>query len=93
MALGEWRAKAKCLDAHDLDHKDFLTYGGRGHTVVSEGLMAYCHVCPVWKECIDYALETDSQYGVWGGVIFTPNRKKMRRKIEVEYIRRNERLR
>lgn len=27
-----------------------------------------CLGCPVTAECLEYALETDSRFGVWGGI-------------------------
>ena len=26
-----------------------------------------CHVCPVKRQCLEYALQTDERYGIWGG--------------------------
>lgn len=31
---------------------------------------ALCAVCPVQLACLEYALEEDAEWGVWGGVIF-----------------------
>jgi WhiB family redox-sensing transcriptional regulator len=28
---------------------------------------AVCEVCPVWRECMEYALRTDPAHGVWAG--------------------------
>ena len=33
-----------------------------------------CHGCPVQAECLNQALETDSRYGVWGGINETDRR-------------------
>ena len=30
-------------------------------------LRAICGQCPIWKECLTYAMENE-QYGVWGGM-------------------------
>ena len=100
MALAEWKKEAKCFDAAHLDGQDFITFGfegkGRQAPTEIEKLRKICRTCTVWKECIDFALEKDAQYGMWGGVIFTRPRNRgrpeMRRKIEFEYICRNERL-
>ena len=39
---------------------------------------AICARCPVRVECLEFALETNSEYGIWGGVTET-ERKRMRR--------------
>ena len=28
---------------------------------------AICGRCPVWKKCLDYAIETPIDFGIWGG--------------------------
>ena len=28
---------------------------------------AVCDRCPVWKKCLDYAIETPVDFGIWGG--------------------------
>ncbi len=30
--------------------------------------LAICATCPVQTECLEYALEADVRYGVWGGM-------------------------
>lgn len=36
-----------------------------------------CSGCTVWKDCLDYAIETPIDFGIWGG--FTPReRERMR---------------
>lgn len=27
----------------------------------------FCNLCPVQEECLEYALETRQQWGIWGG--------------------------
>lgn len=39
--------------------------------------VAICQTCPVRVRCLDYALATDSAWGVWGGLT-----EKQRRKIK-----------
>lgn len=29
---------------------------------------AFCQVCPVQRECLEFALVNDEQYGIWGGM-------------------------
>jgi WhiB family transcriptional regulator, redox-sensing transcriptional regulator len=30
--------------------------------------LALCEACPVRSECLEHALATNEQYGIWGGV-------------------------
>jgi WhiB family redox-sensing transcriptional regulator len=32
--------------------------------------LAICRGCPVQQECLQYALETNTRTGIWGGRIF-----------------------
>lgn len=32
-----------------------------------------CHKCPLIKDCYEFAIANDEQYGIWGGVNFTSN--------------------
>lgn len=36
---------------------------------------AICAGCPVRKECLDYALENEMEYGIWGGTSPTERRR------------------
>jgi hypothetical protein len=35
-----------------------------------------CHGCPLLKECYDFAVASEQQYGIWGGINFTHGRYK-----------------
>jgi WhiB family redox-sensing transcriptional regulator len=28
----------------------------------------FCHQCPIKRDCLDYAVATGQQFGVWGGL-------------------------
>jgi hypothetical protein len=30
-----------------------------------------CHGCPLLKQCYDFAVANDEQYGIWGGIDFS----------------------
>lgn len=46
---------------------------------------AVCHRCPVEDECLEYALENDERWGIWGGTSEGERRllRTERRKAEV----------
>ena len=39
-----------------------------------------CQVCPVQSSCLDYALESTEQYGIWGGYTETERRQQLSRR-------------
>lgn len=41
-----------------------------------------CMKCPVMKDCFDYAMEANEEYGVWGGVDFYGHRMSSERRIK-----------
>lgn len=61
-----WYERASCLDA---DPELFFPVGTTGPSLdqVDEARQV-CRACPVRRHCLDLALRTDAQYGVWGGL-------------------------
>jgi WhiB family redox-sensing transcriptional regulator len=45
----------------------------------AEEAKAVCAVCPVREECLEYALATRQEDGVWGGLTETERRRLRRR--------------
>lgn len=43
---------------------------GLEKTFNKEDILAACDLCPVKKECLDYALENNVSTGVFGGKVF-----------------------
>ena len=41
--------------------------------------LSICATCPVQAECLDYALEADIRFGVWGGMTEKQRRRLVRR--------------
>jgi len=60
-----WRALASCRDsAPDL----FFPIGATGLALDQiEAARDVCTRCPVRRECLDFALETNQEAGIWGG--------------------------
>jgi WhiB family redox-sensing transcriptional regulator len=56
-----WMLEARCLDA---DPEAFFPEKG-GSTREAKRI---CGICPVQQECLEYALERDQRFGIWGGM-------------------------
>ncbi|MGH8908799.1 MAG: WhiB family transcriptional regulator [Egibacteraceae bacterium] len=60
-----WRAKAACLDE---DPELFFPAGSTGRAIEqAERAIAVCARCPVRSACLEWALDTGQDAGVWGG--------------------------
>lgn len=58
-----WRVRAECVK-RDIPLSVFFPEVGKPTTRAK----AICAVCPVQRECADFARRSHSDYGVWGGV-------------------------
>lgn len=70
LALGAadytWRDRALCRDT---DPELFFPVGSTGMALVqTDKARRVCGECEVRSECLDYALETNQDSGVWGGL-------------------------
>lgn len=63
-----WAAEAKCLEA---DPETFFPEKG-GSTREAKRI---CARCTVRSECLEYALENDERFGIWGGLSERERRK------------------
>jgi WhiB family redox-sensing transcriptional regulator len=69
MADQEWRTKAACRgqDARWWFPEDSNT-GRAGWRATAKRAISICVVdCPVRRQCLEFALEMDERWGVWGG--------------------------
>lgn len=61
-----WRTEAAC---RDIDPDLFFPTGVTGEAIeqiaVAKGV---CASCPVAEECLIFAVTTNQEYGVWGGL-------------------------
>ncbi len=61
-----WRSKAACLDE---DPELFFPVGTTGPALDQvERAKSICRVCEVSVQCLEWALETNQDAGVWGGL-------------------------
>lgn len=42
-------------------------FPGQGQSALMQKAIAKCKGCPVRRECHDYSMENNIEYGVWGG--------------------------
>jgi WhiB family transcriptional regulator, redox-sensing transcriptional regulator len=69
-----WWDRAACLG---VDDEAFFPERG-GSTYEAKKL---CRICPVKGECLEYALENDESWGVWGGMSERERRKLKREQV------------
>jgi WhiB family redox-sensing transcriptional regulator len=68
-----WMAAARCRNV-DPD----LFFPTKGGPDVTAHAKAVCAQCPVRTECLEYAVENQERYGVWGGLSPKERRPLMR---------------
>lgn len=62
--MADWRHRAACRDE---DPELFFPVGTSGPALMQIAeAKKVCRRCPVQKECLNYALETGQNDGVWG---------------------------
>lgn len=61
-----WRAHALCRDT---DPDLFFPVGTTGHALVQiERAKEVCNECLAKEDCLEFALETNQDSGIWGGL-------------------------
>ncbi len=73
-----WRRDAICRDT---DPDLFFPVGTTGYALVQiDRAKQVCGECPVKVECLDYALDTNQDSGIWGGTS-EEERRTLRRRL------------
>ncbi|MGH8904915.1 MAG: WhiB family transcriptional regulator [Egibacteraceae bacterium] len=76
--LPVWWAQAACSG---MPTEDFFPVGSTGAALDRiAAAKAICAACPVRVHCLDYALETGQQDGIWGGLSEAERRTERRRR-------------
>ncbi|GHH55539.1 WhiB family transcriptional regulator [Streptomyces candidus] len=76
-----WRAASACKDE---DPELFFPIGNTGPALLQiEEAKAVCRACPVLERCLQWALESGQEHGVWGG-LDEDDRHRMRRRTARE---------
>ncbi|WP_311477740.1 WhiB family transcriptional regulator [uncultured Gulosibacter sp.] len=62
----DWRESAACMNA---DPELFFPVGNTGPALEQiDAAKSVCGRCPVTEQCLQYALDTNQDSGVWGGL-------------------------
>lgn len=71
-----WRQHAICRDT---DPDLFFPVGTTGQALIQiDRAREVCNQCPVKRDCLEFALETNQDSGIWGGMS-EEERRAMRR--------------
>ena len=85
LTLTEWRELSACRDS---DPNLYFPIGSTGPAVGQiEKALAICSTCSVQEACLQYALETNQEAGVWGGY-GEDERRRLRKRWLAERRRR-----
>ena len=78
----DWRENSACRDT---DPDLFFPVGTTGPAIEQiENAKAVCRACDVQKSCLDYALVTNQDSGIWGGTS-----EEERRALRRQWVARN----
>lgn len=80
----DWREKASC---RSVDPDLFFPVGTTGIALVQiEHAKSVCQQCDVKQACLDFAIQTNQESGVWGGTS-----EEERRKLRRQWVARQRR--
>ena len=82
--LADWRERAACRDT---DPDLFFPVGTTGQAINQiDAAKMVCHQCEARTECLEFALATNQESGVWGGAS-EEERRKLRKAWLAEHRR------
>jgi WhiB family transcriptional regulator, redox-sensing transcriptional regulator len=82
VADDEWRDRALCRNT---DPSLFFPVGATGIALVQiEHAKQVCDQCPVKQECLDFAIATNQDSGIWGGLSEEERRVIRRRRVAAQ---------
>lgn len=89
--MSDWREGAGCRDADP--ELFFPTSEDVRRPRVAEQVNAaktVCAACPVWAECLSWAVTTVQPFGIWGGLTTTERRRFTRGGTQVQPAHRSD---
>lgn len=82
--LTDWRETARCKE---MDPDLFFPVGTTGPALLQiEAAKAVCRQCDVREECLQYAIDSNQEYGIWGATT-EEERRYMRRELTTRIAR------
>lgn len=75
----DWQQNALCQRASRDRLRDFFPGKGSRHVAAKQ----VCAACPVTNECLEFALASDEQHGVWGGLNPRERARLARQRVKV----------
>ena len=74
--MEHWTDRAACRDA-DPDLFFPVTEDRTRRAIAAQVARAktVCARCPVWSQCLSYAVETRQDHGIWGGLTASERRR------------------
>lgn len=72
MEQQDWQRRARC---RGLNHDQFFVRG----SARSQAAIDICNRCRVRSECLEFALENELEFGIWGGMTERQRRRIRRR--------------
>lgn len=64
LAAGDWKLEGACAGLEPA-LADRLFYGGGGNTAAAQRI---CAGCPIRNRCLETALRSREEFGIWGGL-------------------------
>jgi WhiB family transcriptional regulator, redox-sensing transcriptional regulator len=84
----DWRIDAVC---RDLNPEIFFPIGVTGQAIEQITVAkSHCATCPAKEQCLEFAVTTNQEYGVWGGTT-EEERRALRRQWRAENRRASRR--
>ena len=81
LTVTDWTDLAACRDS---DPEIFFPIGTTGPAIDHiEKAVAICGLCSVREECLQYALESNQEAGVWGGFA-EDDRRRLRKRWQAD---------
>lgn len=76
-----WMDNASCRGRNDIDF-----FPEEAFNTEAPKAVAVCQTCPVKEDCLEFAVENDVKYGIWGGMSYPQRKRYWRNSIKLTNI-------